>query len=130
MKKVITYCQNPELARCGVEGFYRLMRRWVVNAGKRRIIIHAGFVTDLATLPWIARLFGAKGNDRIHRAAAIVHDFLYTRGGNASDRKYADGLYRRMLREAGASRIAAGVEYYALRLFGWSRFGWEWEGLE
>ena len=59
------------------------------------------------------------------------HDFAYSRGGSANDRKIADdGLYHAMLRDTARLKwwryvlasIIAHCFYYLVRWFGWMRF--------
>ncbi|RBY82526.1 hypothetical protein DQ238_04380 [Geodermatophilus sp. TF02-6] len=73
----------------------------VYRGDRDRFFVPAGFRTDLATVPrlvaWLVPRFGA------YTRAAILHDWLCTEGirsGVVTSRE-ADGLFRRVMREAG-----------------------------
>lgn len=61
-----------------------------------------GFTTDYASVPWWAQsLIPRTGT---HQRAAVLHDYLCRRQGSSSapvPRRDADGVFRRVLREAG-----------------------------
>jgi Protein of unknown function (DUF1353) len=74
----------------------------LVYLGNRdRFVVPAGFRTDFATVPrpvtWLVPRFGA------YTLAAILHDWLITEGlrAGALTSREADGIFRRVMREAG-----------------------------
>ena len=74
----------------------------LVYLGNRdRFVVPAGFTTDFATVPrpvtWLVPRFGA------YTLAAILHDWLCTEGirSGAVTARDADGIFRRVMREAG-----------------------------
>jgi hypothetical protein len=92
----------------------------------RMFIIDRGFKHDGATC---ARLLFQR--DGIHRAAALVHDYLYALRGNVEGHEYtrkdADDLFRDMLIEAGVKSWHVWAAYTAVRLFGrFTKNGRKW----
>lgn len=77
--------------------------------------IPEGFATDLASVPrffWgILPPFGR------YSRAAVVHDYLYTTG--AVSRVDADGVFLRIMKERGVSRLTRYTMWTAVRAFGW-----------
>ena len=67
------------------------------------IIVPAGFVTDLASVPWFARWYVSR--DGNHTRAAVIHDYLYARASEASfpgiSRRTADRVFLEALRACG-----------------------------
>lgn len=91
-----------------------------------RIIVPAGFRTDLASYPAVLRglpCFNVNGRSR---RPAAVHDFLYAaqrKDGRAS-RLRADQFLRASLMAEGGGAICAWATYQGVHLFG----GWAWGG--
>lgn len=102
-------------------------RRWRLVAPMtwRNITVPAGFETDLASIPRIARVFFS--TDGPFLPAAIVHDWLYVArevNGHPIDRAFADYQFLEGMRDLGVSRFARTVVYRAVRLGGgaiWAR---------
>lgn len=113
---------------------------WRAEGKRWRIIIKAGFRTDAASVPWIATVLTGITPDGLHRAGALVHDFLYRHGGrlphgsfcslnvanghwvpvaHAWTRQQADKMFANMLQEAGVSKFRRRMMYRAVRAFGW-----------
>ena len=69
------------------------------------IIIPAGFITDLLSVPDAARILD---NERTY-TGAVIHDWLFALGGDESDRIVAEEIFREELRfnRAGALRTFA-----------------------
>ena len=87
------------------------------------IVIPKGFVTDLASIPRLARLI-IPVNGR-HRLAAIVHDYLYARKGLLSivvrmSRKQADQVFLEALKVQGVGWWKRQLMYTAVRAGGWA----------
>ena len=77
------------------------------------IIAPEGFVTDLASIPRIVRMFIVK-NGR-HRAAAIVHDWL-CKLGKDFDRRLADKIFLEAMKILGVPRIRRRLMYWAVAI--------------
>lgn len=102
---------------------YILMQDWMY----RGFLVPQGFLTDGASAPkWTLSVVGFQ-RDGIHRAAAMIHDWLYVNKGtvvraNGStftyDRLYADKQFKGILKEAGVKNWQAWCAYYAVRLGG------------
>lgn len=83
-----------------------------------------GFETDLASIPRLARLLiPVNGN---HRAAAILHDYLYfLRGRLLNPRvtltsKHADQLFLEAMTISGVAAWKCRLMYTAVRAGGWA----------
>lgn len=91
------------------------------------LIIPEGFEYDGASIPKIFWSLLGMGKDGMHRAAALVHDWLYIHKGEivSSDgqllpytRKDADDLFFAMLKDASIVSWKAWVMYKAVRIAG------------
>lgn len=90
---------------------------WHHNGGPIRlsVMVPAGYITDLASVPKLFRwLVGASAT---RTKAAIVHDVLY--GPARFDRVVADALFRAIMLEEGVPRFTAHLMWLAVRLGGW-----------
>lgn len=113
---------------------------WEAKDRKFTIIVPKGFVFDGASVPRILWTLIGITPDGLHRAAALVHDFIYRYDGflpNGSfweigmnceliglpgvrwNRDQADKLFARMLREGGVSKFKRRLMYQGVRLGGW-----------
>lgn len=93
------------------------LRTWVLSADTavEGVIIPAGFLTDLASVPrWATPFIDRTSWPWV--AAGIVHDFRYV--AHETDRATADAEMSDIARQLGASRRAAFVAWAAVRLFG------------
>lgn len=96
------------------------------------IKIHAGFVTDLASIPRAARLL-IPVNGR-HREAAVLHDYLYSNKGKFRDKRnephtkhewtrlQCDRLFHIAMLECRVPKWKAQLMYWAVRAGGWVYF--------
>lgn len=89
------------------------------------IIVPAGFETDYASIPWgLWNLFPPHGQ---YARPAMIHDFLYDRGGQIPGRCYtrkqADGIFREAMEVVGVVAWRREVMYRAVRLGGASGWG-------
>lgn len=83
--------------------------------------VPAGFKTDGASIPrFLWRLCGHPLETR-RFPVAVLHDWLYEVDQGLT-RQQVDEIYRDGLLSLGFSKWAANAEYYALRLFGASRW--------
>jgi len=120
---VITYVVEREI--------WRLEEAYTHQDGQNEITVPAKFEFDLASVPrlmwWLISPFD------LSVAAPLIHDFLYRYGGDPPDgaitpprvydRKEADQLFRRIMKEEGVwwgRRVAA---YLAVRVFGGGAWG-------
>lgn len=107
--------------------------RFKVDGKIHEITVPQGMLTDLASVPRIARSI----IDRVgpHLEASIVHDFLYIAwqdiGGysaRTNDQAFADKVMRAALRAANIPERTILEIYGAVRTFGWFAFrernGW------
>lgn len=88
------------------------------------IRVPAGFVTDLASIPRLARWYVSRDGD--HTKPAIVHDYLYTRASIADypsiTRADADRVFLEALLVRGIRPGLARMMYLAVRAGGWTTF--------
>jgi hypothetical protein len=114
--------RDGEDAEYVVSDDYRV--RYRLDGEAREITVPAGMLTDLASVPRVARWLV----DRVgpHLEAAIVHDFLYIawqdvaggRGAREEDRRFADQLMRVAMESAKVSATSRFVIHNAVRGFG------------
>lgn len=123
------------------QGNYMLTESFVyvwraVGSGAFKIIVPRGFKYDGASVPRALWSILGVSKDGIHRAAATVHDFLYSRKGAVHGSRYARSRWRtcrfkitrkqadvkfyQMLRDSGVGRVRAKAMYWAVRVFGGS----------
>lgn len=88
----------------------------------------AGFVSDGASVPRL--LWWYSPPDGMHRAAAIVHDFLYSCKGHRPllappilSRGTCDNIFKDLMIRAGVRGRKAHAMWLAVRAFGWSPWG-------
>jgi len=82
--------------------------------------VHAGFVTDLASIP---RPFWAIMPPHGEYAkAAIVHDYIYRTPFENFTRREADDIFLEGMEVLGVAKWRRNVIYYAVRAFGWLAF--------
>lgn len=83
--------------------------------GATRIVVPAGFVTDLASIPRMLRwLLQQNGNSR---RAAVLHDFLYAT--QPVTRAEADSIFRAALKAERVIGIGRGLYWAGVRVGGW-----------
>ena len=96
---------------------YELNQPYSFQMGLEIIVIPKGFKYDGASY---AKLLFQR--DGIHRAACLVHDYLYEHEGKIGNitytRKRADVKFRQMLLAAGVKSWHVWASYTAVRLFG------------
>lgn len=104
------------------DGTWTLMADWVVYVDKRRFVVPAGFLTDGASIPrFLWRLCGHPMQaPRLY--LAILHDWLYSGGDACVGRAYADSVFRDGLVCFGITKVAAWIQWLALRLCGWTHW--------
>jgi hypothetical protein len=82
---------------------------------RARLIIPAGLVTDLSSVPRIPLAYWLAGDTG--RKAGVVHDFLYRH--RLESRATADAVFREALRADGVPRWRVALMYAGVRLGGW-----------
>ncbi len=89
--------------------------RWLLFYGLHvPYFVPAGFVCDLASIPWFLRwLYPVDGP---WAGAAVVHDHMYTQ--HDIGRGIADFIFWQLMRQDGVPVIRAAVFYAAVRTFG------------
>lgn len=127
------------------EDKWRLLKNWMyLTRSGMVLLVPAGFVCDLASIPRIAWQFVGSPADSAE--AAVLHDYVYAKGpdiyaevdglldyldivGNPSSihnqgvlREWADSMYYNALRDMGKGRVNAKAQFRAVRWWGW----WPW----
>lgn len=110
---------QPDLRPVKESGdIYELRDKYPFELNGQVFYIPAGFRSDGATG---ARLLFQR--DGRHRAAALVHDYLYVHQGKIEgytvDRKTVDLLFKEMLRDAGIKSWHVAASYIVIRALGW-----------
>lgn len=104
---------------------YQLARDYTVESMGFRFTVPAGLITDGASVPWFAWSFGFLP-DGLHRAGALVHDWLYALQGQGYDwlfsRKECDDIFHDLMLRAGVAAQRARIMWLAVRACGW----WPW----
>ena len=108
-------------------------KRWQLRdpllwEGKRElVVIRPGFETDFASIPRVLRWF--LDNAGANSEAAVLHDAVWRESkresGSLIDPADADGIFRRALRETGATALTRGLMWFGVRaaaIFG-GRYG-------
>lgn len=94
--------------------FWRLEEALGYRGRDASFIVPAGFRTDLATVPnaltWLAPRYG------VYSRAAVLHDWLCVEADEGRfERRHADGIFRRSMRELGVSLPRRWMMWAAVR---------------
>jgi hypothetical protein len=108
---------------------WRTTSDWVFEVGPLTLSIPPGFVTDLYSSPWAARLFIPC--DEPDNRPALIHDYLYGTAGarRTADcqpffcRKECDEVLLEAMCKCGFSRTRRTLIYRAVRAGGWVPWG-------
>lgn len=84
-----------------------------------RIVVHAGFVTDLASIP--RAFWSVLPPHGKYAKAAVLHDWLYTNG--IGSKRYADDVFNEAMKVLRVPSWKRAVMYRAVRLFGRGNYG-------
>ena len=141
----MTSLQQPSLIPI-TDRWYRLTQdyqyTWESKNNTWRVVVFAGFETDIASVPRIVWTISGIIPDGLHRAAAVVHDLLYKYNGLPGQpdgtvqffnsvfgcwqdsqkrwsRKECDLLFIQIMAEAGVPKLKRDVMYQKVREFGW-----------
>jgi hypothetical protein len=91
-----------------------LMSPLIYQGNKDEFTVPTGFTTDFASVPKILwPWFPPTG---LYTKAAVLHDFHYIT--QDISRKDADGIFRRVMREEGVSKIRRYLMWFAVRIGG------------
>ena len=110
-------------------GTYNGRGLWQLNAPlvyistilRDSISVHAGFITDYASVPRIPGIWWIAG--ALADEAAALHDYLYhTR---VVTRKVADRIFLEAMKASGVSAWRRYAMYYTVRALGWRSYGRE-----
>jgi len=110
---------------------------WFAESTGWKLVVPAGFISDGASVPRVGALLGIYP-DGLHRAAALVHDWLYRWRGEVPPEQFlkndghgwvpvrvgwtraqVDKLFANMLAVAGVGRARRRLMYLAVRAVGW-----------
>lgn len=101
-------------------GTWRLLDTVVfLSAERGRIVVPAGFVTDLASVPRLPITYFLAGG--LAHAAAVVHDWLYT--SHELTRAQADAVFREAAQACGVGAWRAWIMWLGVRVGGWAAWG-------
>jgi len=92
---------------------FRVLEDYVVEYAGMKIVVPAGFETDLATVPRI--FFSIFPPDGKYKEAAVVHDFLLST--KVLSRRKCDKIFFGLIRESNVGIIKAWTIYLAVRTF-------------
>lgn len=114
----MTQLTQPDIRPIKENGdLYELSQPYSFHLGLDLIVIPKGFKYDGASFAKF--LFQRDG---IHRAACIVHDYLYENEGQINNVIYtryeADRKFKKMLEQYGVKRWHVALSYAAVRIFG------------
>lgn len=107
-----------QVEACADPGKWKLLSQLIWQADGETIIVPAGFVTDLASVPWPMR--GVLNTTGRSRRPAVLHDYLYATG--QVTRAFADRLFLTALIADGVISVGRGLYYLGVRLGGWIPF--------
>jgi len=80
-----------------------------------RVVVPVGFKTDLASIPRVPFLRSMFMVNGLHRAAAIIHDYL-CRLGMGFSRKTADKIFLEAMKVSKVPRLRRRLMYWAVAI--------------
>ncbi len=129
---MLTFPDQPDLEPVS-DRLYRLRSTYLyLNNDGFFLRIKKGYTSDGASVPRLVWTLTGITPDGLHRAAALIHDYIYDHAGRLPPqscsklswtRKEADQIFLRIMREAGVSSFKSAIAYRAVRAFGWT--GWK-----
>ena len=104
---------------------YLVTRDWAIWSARLQQVVYipAWFITDLASIPRVARVLVPKGE--AERLAALFHDYLYALHGEGIEtpaRKDIDGVFLDFCRLFGVGTLRRNLMYAAVLMFGWTHY--------
>ena len=108
--------EQPALETFAEGQHFKLIRPFVVRFGEGAdsLVVTAGFVSDLASIPQVAQSLISKLGPHIR--AAIVHDYLYWTQG--CSRHEADAIFSKMMKDLGVPSLTRWALSFAVSNFG------------
>lgn len=101
----------------------RLLEDWWFDVDGVPFVVPAGYVTDWASIPeWIEWLYPR--DSMPFRPAALLHDYLYSHLWPLYSKRFADQVFRELLRQAGVPVWRRWAFWCAVRAGG--RGGWHY----
>ena len=97
----------------------RLLVPFALRLDDALLIVPDGFVTDFASVPRIPFAYWLTGGKA--KKAAVVHDWLYTRGAFA--RRWCDEAFCAIARATGVSGWRRGLMWLGIRIGGARHYG-------
>jgi hypothetical protein len=116
--------EQPNIKPIGKDA-YRLVEPFCY----KEICVPMGFVFDGASIPRFLWTLSGLTPDGLHRAAALIHDYLYHHKGKIPNskveytRREADSIFRELLTRSCINSLNVRRMYWAVRLFGY--FYWK-----
>lgn len=102
-------------------GVFVLLAPLIYKTTWNRVIkVPVGFETDFASIPRAVQVLPGFSPNGKSRSAAVLHDFLYSKGGGDYPRSVCDSLFRHALVECGVARLTAMLMYLGVRAGGWA----------
>lgn len=100
---------------------YVLLEGFLFVDGDVEVPVPAGFITDLASVPYILRWILPP--DGRYAKAAVVHDFMYENAPQFGwARRTADRTFLHAMQVLSVGFITRQIMYWSVRLFGWWGF--------
>ena len=103
---------------------YILKESYLYETPQDYIYIAEKFIHDGASVPRLFWSVSGLAPDGLHRAAALIHDFLYACRGRTKRRMYSrkecDQIFMRVMKESGCNSYRVKIAYLAVRMGGWS----------
>jgi hypothetical protein len=108
----------------GTADTWKLLSSLVYWREAGTITVPMGFVTDFASTPRPVWMFMPKSGE--YDAAAVVHDYLYVKGGVLPQKTYskaeADAIFLEALEVCGVGRFKRWLMYQGVRIGGRGNF--------
>ena len=95
---------------------WEVMQDFSYHYKDETITVPAGFITDLASVPWPASMMIPKSGR--FNEAAVVHDYLYH--CQMFTRAKSDAIFREAMKDLGVNWFKRGTMYNAVRVGGWT----------
>jgi hypothetical protein len=104
---------------------YLLESPYFFENQENKYTIPSGFIYDGASIPRLLWTPLGVTPDGIHRAATLIHDYLYVNKMVFNySRKEVDEIFYNHLLILGMNKRKAKVLYFGVRIFGWTMGKW------
>lgn len=105
-------------------GVYRLKVPYLYETPEHYIIVPEGFLHDGASVPRLFWTISGLTPDGLHRAASLIHDYLYENFGKTKHRLYSrkecDQIFKDIMKKSGVNSYRVKIAYFAVRIGGWT----------